>query len=308
MPYSIEYTEHASEDIAYFKAEDYFAESLSILLKFSALHEKSDQAVLEGFEGAILKRRGRLQEAKDKLLRSLEMKTEIKDYPRCYELYNWSGELMEVSAKRVQNSAHNLTLEENYYKECISQAQVSKSRHYFARTALIGLIRVKHAQGDYAAIPSLLAEAEQLTQQYEYNDHLASLRLTQGHIAWEGNAPAWENGFDAALRYYQHALIYALRYNRFLLDEVLSGRPQGTPLRPIIPECLQCGEEGRQMLIALRDWRQTGTNDIGTPRPDTISPIPEGIALLEAERIAREREPGDGSLQKSVVEQIETVL
>jgi hypothetical protein len=54
---------------------------------------------------------------------------------------------MEVSAKRVQNSAHNLTLADNYYKECISQAQVSKSRHYFARTALIGLIRVKHAQG-----------------------------------------------------------------------------------------------------------------------------------------------------------------
>jgi hypothetical protein len=42
-----------------------------------------------------------------------------------------------------------------------------------------------------------------------------------------------------------------------------------------------------------------------SPRPDTISPIPEGITLLEAERIAREREPGDGSPQKSVVEQIE---
>ncbi len=49
-------------------------------------------------------------------------------------------------------------------------------------------------------------------------------------------------------------------------------------------------------------------NDIGAPRPDTISPIPEGIALLEAERIAREREPGDGSPQKSVVDQIESVL
>jgi len=37
------------------------------------------------------------------------------------------------------------------------------------------------------------------------------------------------------------------------------------------------------MLIALRDWWQTSVNDIGTPRPDTISPIPEGIPLLEAE-------------------------
>ena len=62
------------------------------------------------------------------------------------------------------------------------------------------------------------------------------------------------------------------------------------------------------MLIALREWWQTGVNDLGTPRPDTISPIREGIALLEAERIAREREPGDGSPQKSVVEQMEGAL
>jgi hypothetical protein len=27
----------------------------------------------------------------------------------------------------------------------------------------------------------------------------------------------------------------------------------------------------------LRAWWQTGVNDISTPRPDTISPIPEGI-------------------------------
>jgi hypothetical protein len=62
------------------------------------------------------------------------------------------------------------------------------------------------------------------------------------------------------------------------------------------------------MLIALRDWWRTGTNDVGAPRPDTISPIPEGITLLEAERIARQREPGDGSPQRSVVEQIENAL
>ena len=103
-------------------------------------------------------------------------------------------------------------------------------------------------------------------------------------------------------------IIYALRYNRFLLDEALSGRPQGTPLRPIIPHCLERGEEGQRMLIALRDWWKTGVNDVGTPRPDTISPIPEGILLLEAERIAREREPGDGTLQKTVLEHIAIAL
>ena len=79
-------------------------------------------------------------------------------------------------------------------------------------------------------------------------------------------------------------------------------------MHPIIPYCLERGEDGRQILIALRDWWKIGFNDIGTRRPDTISPIPEGIPLLEAERIAREREPGDGSPQKSVFEQIEVVL
>ena len=173
--------------------------------------------------------------------------------------------------------------------------------------ALTGLVRVSTRKG-LCRYPSLLTEAEQLAQQYEYNDHLASLRLTQGHVAWDGHLPEWGSGFDAALHYYQHALIYALRYNRFLLDEALSGRPQGTPLRPIIPHCLERGEEGRRMLVALRDWWQTGVNDIGTPRPDTISPIPEGIPLLEAERIAREREPGDGSPQRTVLEQIDAIL
>lgn len=48
--------------------------------------------------------------------------------------------------------------------------------------------------------------------------------------------------------------------------------------------------------------------DVGTPRPDTISPIPENITLLDAEKIAREREPGDGTKQRWVVEQIEAVL
>lgn len=260
---------------------------------------KLEVYIAESLLGITLLKCGDLTNAEQFLTNALTVGQELHTHLDHGLLY--SGTLYEMLL--------NWEKAEHFYVLSRSEAH-QLGRYYFECGALTGLTRVKHAQGDYAAIPPLLAEAEQLAQQYEYNDHLASLRLTQGHIAWEGAGQVsnLSYGFDAALHYYQHALIYALRYNRFLLDEVLSGRPQGTPLRPIIPECLKRGEEGRRMLIALREWWKTGVNDIGTPRPDTISPIPEGIALLEAERIAREREPGDGSPQTSVAERIEKVL
>jgi hypothetical protein len=184
----------------------------------------------------------------------------------------------------------------------------SRGNNYSECCALTGLARVKHAQNDYTSISPLLTNAEQLAQQYEYNDHLTSLHLTKGHITWDEIIPEWEDDFDSALHYYQLALIHALRFNRFLLDEVLSGREYGTPLKPIIPHCLDRGKEGQRMLTTLRDWWQAGINDTGTPRPDTISRIREGISLLEAEHMARNQEPGDGSPQINVVEQITTAL
>ncbi len=288
----------------YSEAEFYFEDSSLISERFGPYMAKAEQAILDGFWGAVLKRRGMLNEAEEKLIRSLKLKTEINDLIGIPELNMWLGELAEVDWVLNQAIPDRLLSAESYDNECASQARTLQSRYYFFCAALTGLVRVKHAQGDYAAIPPLLAETEQLAQQYEYNDHLASLRLTQGMTTDKIGL----NGQTNTLDYFKQAMIYALRYNRFLLDEVLSGRPQGTPLRPIIPYCLERGEEGQRMLIALRDWWKTGVNDIGTPRPDTISPIPEGIALLEAERIAREREPGDGSPQKIVIEQIESAL
>jgi len=40
----------------------------------------------------------------------------------------------------------------------------------------------------------------------------------------------------------------------------------------------------------------------------TLPAVPEGIPLLEAEHIACGREPGDGSPQRTVIEQIEKAL
>lgn len=253
------------------------------------------------FLGIACYKCGEIKKAEDNLLRAMDVGQRLRAHLDYVPLY--TGMLYETTLR--------FDKAEFYFN--IAKAEAHRiDRHYYESSSLTGLVRVKHAQGNYEAIPPLQAEAEQLAQLYEYNDHLASLRLTKGHVVWEGIgevvSPIQQGENISPLQQYQRALIYALRFNRFLLDEVLSGRPQGTPLRPIIPYCLERGEKGQQMLIALRDWWQTGINDIGTSHPDTISPIPEGIPLLEAERIAREREPGDGSLQKSVVEQIEVAL
>jgi ATP/maltotriose-dependent transcriptional regulator MalT len=255
----------------------------------------------QGFWGVLLIKQGKWNDAKEKLSDCLVIRKKLQISPNISEALIWQGQLDEAQ--------HNWGDASQLYNQSLDTRQFG--RRNFEVSALTGLIRVKHAQGDIAAIPPLLAEAEQLAQQYEYNDHLASLRLTQGHLRTETSevsqtSEVWMS--MNALDYYKQAMIYALRYNRFLLDELLSGRPQGTPLRPIIPYCLKRGEEGKKILSALHDWWKTGVNDVGTPRPDTISPIPEGIPLLEAEKIAREREPGDGSMQRSVVEQIETAI
>lgn len=251
------------------------------------------------FWAAILSKQGEWEQAEEYLKRSWVVKTEVRSAPRTVvETVFQLGKLYELREDWQQADDH--------YRQCLDHRWAN--RRYFECGALTGLVRVKHAQADYTAIPPFLSEAEQLAQQYEYNDHLASLRLTQAHIAWDDHLPEWGSGFEEALRYYQHALIHALRYNRFLLDEVLWGGGVCTPLRPLIPHCQERGEEGRQMLAALCDWWQTGVNDIGVARPDTISPIPEGIPLLEAERLARQREPGDSSPQPAVLKQIESVL
>ncbi len=263
-------------------------ESLSFARKMEDLG-KLDLFLSLSFSGIGLLICGNLDRAEERLLEALALGQRLRAH---LDFAPYHLAVLYETQKQFEKA-------EGHFRLSYSDAH-PRGRGVFECAAITGLVRVKHAQGDLAAIPPLLAEAEQLAQRYEYNNHLASLQLTQGHIACRTNL---EN-----LSYYKHALIYALRYNRFLLDEVLSGRSQGTPLRPIVPSCLTHGEEGRKMLIALRDWWRTGKNDVGAPRHDTISPVPEGMALLEAERIVREREPGDGSLQQTVVEQIEAAL
>ena len=267
-------------------------ESLTLARGLDSLGEVEVFVAL-GFYGIAYLKRGNLDKAEEYLSQAVTLGQKLHTHLDAALLY------FAATYEVLQNVE-----KAKYYYQLLYEESHRIDRNYYLCGALTGLVRVNYLQNDHAAIPPLWSEAEQLAQEYEYNDNFTSLYLTRGHITWDGLIPEWESGFDSALHCYKLALIYALRYNRFLLDEALAGREQGTPLRPIIQHCLERGEEGQRMLEALRNWWQGGVNDIGTPQPDTVSPIPERIALWEAEKIARQREPGDGSSQQSVMEQI----
>lgn len=278
------------------EAESLIEESLFLAQSLDSMGEIQVFVAL-GMYGIICFKCGKLDKAEEYLTQAMRVGQKLHVHVDAVPLYLAT---LYVVLKRFDKA-------EYFYQYSLTEAQ-QIGRTFYKCGALTGLTNFRYIQNDYTAIPPLWTEAQQLAQQYEYNDYHTSLNLTKGHITSDGLIPEWEGGFDSALHYYQHTLIHALRYNRFLLDEALSGQEHGTPLQPIIPHCLQRGEEGQRMLLSLRDWWQSGINDIGSPRPDTISPIPEGIPLLEAERIARHREPGDGSPQKDVLEQINAAL
>lgn len=275
----------------YSDANAYCAKHLDINQEMGSFFVK-DEGHGRDIYGIILTRQGKYDEANKQLIRSLSIKEEVKETLWIPATLTRLGVLQEILGD-WENAL-------GYFQNSITRNVVDQQ--YFKSEALAGLFRSKYHLKDFSDIRVITAVAEQIAQQNEFYNHLASLRLTQGHLAWERDDQA------EALAFYQQAMLYALRYNRFLLDELVSGRPQGTPLSPIVPACLERGAAGKTMLLALRDWWKTSVNDIGAPRPDTISPIPEGLALLEAEKMAREREPGDGSAQKNIIQQIEAAL
>jgi hypothetical protein len=93
-------------------------------------------------------------------------------------------------------------------------------------------------------------------------------------------------------------------FNRFLLDEVLAGRPQGSLHEPVITVALEAGAQGRALLEELhRWWRQADTG-----QGDPLALDPAGTTLGEAEQAARRREPGPGGSQRTVLERLGQAL
>jgi len=272
----------------YAEAQAYFIESLDIAQSLGK--EFSEKwATSMGVFGMILTRQGDYDRAKECLETSLVGKEEVKDNLGMPEILVWRGVLHE--AQREWEAALNC------YRRSLDWKWIG--RRYCESEALVGICRAKYQQGVPGEILPFAAQAEQLAQRYEYNDHLAKLRLIQGQIAWEESLPNRDKGFEAAQQRYQQALIHALRHNRFLLDEVV---------QELIAYCYKRGGEGQRMLAALHSFWQTGSNNVGMPRPSTISLLPEGMHLLEAEQLAREHEPGDGNSQTTVVQQMGRVF
>jgi ATP/maltotriose-dependent transcriptional regulator MalT len=276
-----------------------YSQHITKVIELGHQQDPTFEAVTSGYQGFLALKRGEAAEAEQYLQPFMDMFSQrtnkIWYFP---PLLNWLGTLQEI-----KNDPERA---EEFYQERVNLRYLGQWYWYVG--ALTGLVRIHHVKGDYMAIGSILHDAEALAQQYEYNDQLASLRLTQGHLALDGKITEWGQGFDTALHFYQQALLYALRHNRFLLDEVLSGQPQETPLQCILLYCQKRGEEGKHILQTLHNWWQSSANNIDIPGPGSFSLIPDGISLLEGERLARQQEPGDGSPQRMITEQLGELL
>lgn len=241
--------------------------------------------------GIVLALQGNYRDAENHLMKSLNIKEQVNETLWRTVTFVRLGSLGEMRGD------WNAAL--NFYKQSLNSSQVKQK--YFHTEALTGLLRAKSHLGQYEddEFTSIVMEAEMMATQYEFNDHLASIRLTQGII---------ENNQPKKLILYQNALIYGLRYNRFLLDEVLTGRELGTCLSPIISDCLENKEVGLDVLKKLKEWWITSNNNTGYETHDTVTPISEGVSLLDAEKLARKHEPGDGASQKTVLEQLDAAI
>ncbi len=277
------------------EAQKYFIEGIEPGRQQDPLFE----AILQGFQGIVALRWEGIEQGEQLLAACMDG---LKEHPSsewdALTFLHFYGTFYEMSGQ--------LDLAEQKYSECLAMRQFE--RWYLHAGALTGLVRVNYGRGEFEALADLQQEAETLAHQYEFSDHLASLLVVKGHMAWDDQEADVEQRIEAARNFYQQALIYALRYNRFLLDEVLSGQPHGTPLQPIIPHCLKRGKEGQRMLQLLYDWWKSGLNVLDTSRPSTVSTIPEGILLVEGERLARREEPGNRMLQATVMEQLDKYL
>jgi hypothetical protein len=231
--------------------------------------------------------RGQLEKAKSFLTKSLEIKKMMKDDLGMAENLTWLAFLYEMQGEMgLAKSHYEQSFEWNYL-----------GRHHVELEAKVGLCRIEYSlNGFSASLLDSIYNTEKLSLQYGYCDHLAALYLLLGTIAWDNYIPEKGAGVSVALSIYKKALIWALRYNRFLLDEILAGWGKSMPINSIRGVCAE-QDDGEKMLMALRSWWKKGVNVAPRESSHYYSRLTDDKSLLEAERTARSQEPGDNSTQ-----------
>ena len=253
--------------------------------------------------GAVLVKMHELKQAGEYLESSFSLKKELQDNNGIPEVLAWSGELYEVKAKDAKDRERNdyLSQAESFYSQCLEYQWTS--RRYFECAALAGLMRVKYSGHNYEEAARLSSKAEQIARAYCFHDLLASFYLYKGHLEWSYSDETRPSGFDAAILSYKRAMLHALSYNRFCLDEVVWGDRVSTPLLTIVSQCSSRGSEGEKMVEALTNWWNTDTDHLKLAScNEGISPEISSTPLAQAEILARQREPGDGTVQSSLTD------
>jgi tetratricopeptide (TPR) repeat protein len=255
---------------------------------------------LLSFRGLVRLREGRLDEAEADLERALQIKAAIDDRIGMPEVHVWLGQIAELRT--------DWDRADQAYGAALELRDVGRSHLHCA--ALTGRVRARAAAGRVDEISEAAAEAELLARTNQYHDHLSAIRLTQAELAWRSRLPGGPSGFDAAASFYRESLVFAVRFNRYLLDEAVAGRPGGTALAAVVPRCQQEGAEGIRMMRSLREWWATGGNSLDGDGEGSISSIRLGILLVEAERAARAGEPTPpgAAEQTTVIEHLDAAI
>lgn len=284
------------------QSQQCFMESVTRYKQFDHLSVGLGSAL--GFWGLILTQQKQFAEAEKLLSNSLSIKKELKDNNGIPEVYVWMGEMYETQAKYAkgrERSAYISQAEHRYY-QCLDYRWTS--RRYFECAALTGLARIKYAKNEFSDTVDLVTQSEEIAQQFRYYDLLASLYLYKGHIQWLDSVDGWPSGFKIATQSYQRALLYALSHNRFILDKVLWESGAATPMITIVSQCSSQSADGKKMLEFLIGWWETGLWEFASGELIEQGVLPETseVSLAESEKLARNRELGDGAFQPSVVQ------
>ncbi len=139
---------------------------------------------------------------------------------------------------------------------------ISQNRPYYMAQATFGLAQTEYMQANYEKAAEYVKKVQSLSTDYIYYDMLARLKLFQSNALLDGRHVDQERNLEIIFNNFQDALFNSLRYNSFLLDEVLSVGIRGTPIRSIIDLCLNQGDVGRQMLEKLREWWASASIEI----------------------------------------------